>query len=127
MDAKSQKDIQEPIQKEKIEEKIDYETFSKVNLRTATVLEAERIPNSDKLLKMTIDVGYEKRQLVAGIASSYSPEEMIGKQIIIVANLQPRKIRGIESNGMLLAVQGSDEKIVLIAPETKGENGLRVQ
>ena len=117
----------ETIQLQPQEERIDYETFSKINLQTATVLEAERVPNSDKLLRMQIDLGHEKRQLVAGIAESYSPEEMVGKQIIVVANLQPRKIRGVESNGMLLAVQGQDGKIVLLSPETKGENGLRVQ
>ena len=120
-------EIQKETAEERPEEKIDYDTFSKVNLQTATILEAERVPNSDKLLKMTIDLGYEKRQLVAGIAESYSPEEAIGKQIVIVANLKPRRIRGVESNGMLLAVQGEDKKIILLTPEKKSENGLRVQ
>ena len=123
-------EIPEETQKlaaEKKEEKIDYETFSKINLQTATVLEAEGIPNSDKLLKMRIDLGHEQRQLVAGIAASYAPEEMIGRQIIVVANLRPRKIRGVESDGMLLAVEGSDGRINLLATDKRAENGLRVQ
>ena len=126
MDAEEPKETQQQEVRTE-EERIDYEKFSKVNLQTATVIEAERVPNSDKLLRMQIDLGREKRQLVAGIAESYSPEEMVGKQIIVVANLQPRKIRGVESDGMLLAVQGQDGRIVLLSPETKAENGLRVQ
>ena len=120
-------EIQNENAKEPTEEKIDYDTFSKVKLQTATILEAERVPNSEKLLKMTIDLGHEKRQLVAGIAGSYSPEEAIGKQIIVVANLKPRKIRGVESNGMLLAVEGEDKRIILLTTEKRAENGLRVQ
>lgn len=114
-------------EQKQIQEKIDYETFSKIEMRTATILEAEKVEGSDKLLKLKIDLGYEQRQLVAGIAAMYSPEEMIGKQIIVVANLQPRKIRGIESNGMLLAVENSEGRIILLTTSEKTENGLRVQ
>ncbi|MEM3369447.1 MAG: methionine--tRNA ligase subunit beta [Candidatus Micrarchaeia archaeon] len=109
-----------------VSEKIDYNTFLKIDLRTATVLEAEKVEGSDKLLKLKIDLGYEQRQLVAGIAHMYKPEEIIGKQIIIVANLEPRKIRGVESNGMLLAVENSEGKIILITTSEKTENGLKV-
>ncbi|MEM3369402.1 MAG: methionine--tRNA ligase subunit beta [Candidatus Micrarchaeia archaeon] len=109
-----------------VSEKIDYDTFLKIDLRTATVLEAEKIEGSDKLLKMKIDLGYEQRQLVAGIAQMYKPEDIIGKQIIVVANLEPRKIRGVESNGMILAVESSEGKIILITTSEKAENGLRV-
>lgn len=87
---------------------IEYEDFAKVQLKVARVLNAERVPNADKLLRIDIEVGAEKRQIVAGIAKDYKPEEIIGKSIIVVANLRPRKLRGLESNGMLLAAHGEN-------------------
>ena len=89
-------------------ELISIDDFSKVQLRTAKVLTAEKVKGADKLLKLRVQVGKEERQLVAGISQHYTPEEVIGKTIIIVANLQPAKIRGIESQGMLLAVTDGD-------------------
>ncbi len=82
---------------------IEFTDFERVELRTATILEAERIEGADKLLKLQIDLGSEKRQIVAGIAKFYEPEVLVGKSIVVVANLKPAKIRGVESNGMLLA------------------------
>jgi methionyl-tRNA synthetase len=82
---------------------ITIDDFAKVELRVAQVLVAERIPKADKLLRLEIDLGYEKRQILAGIAQYYEPEKLIGRKIVIVANLAPRKMRGLESNGMLLA------------------------
>ena len=82
---------------------ITIDDFSKVELRVAQVLVAERIPKADKLLRLEVDLGYEKRQILAGIAQYYEPERLIGRKIVIVANLAPRKMRGLESNGMLLA------------------------
>ena len=82
---------------------IAIEDFAKVDLRVAQVLVAERIPKADKLLRLEVDLGYEKRQILAGIAQYYEPEKLIGRKIVIVANLAPRKMRGLESNGMLLA------------------------
>ena len=82
---------------------ITIDDFSKVELRVAQILVAERIPKADKLLRLEVDLGYEKRQLLAGIAQYYEPEKLIGRKIVIVANLAPRKMRGLESNGMLLA------------------------
>ena len=107
--------------------KIDHETFSKVELRIATVLEAEAVPDSDKLLKLVIDLGSERRQLVAGIAKSYAAADMIGRQIVVVANLEPRKLRGVESNGMLLAAGETAEGIVLLTVDRKVDNGLQVK
>jgi len=75
----------------------------KVDLRVAQILVAERVPKADKLLRLEVDLGYEKRQILAGIAQYYEPEKLIGRKIVIVANLAPRKMRGLESNGMLLA------------------------
>jgi methionyl-tRNA synthetase len=88
-----------------VEEKqyITIDDFTKVELRVAQILVAERIPKADKLLRLEVDLGYEKRQILAGIAQYYEPEKLIGRKIVIVANLAPRKMRGLESNGMLLA------------------------
>jgi len=82
---------------------ITIDDFTKVDLRVAQVLVAERVPKADKLLRLEVDLGYEKRQILAGIAQYYEPEKLIGRKIVIVANLAPRKMRGLESNGMLLA------------------------
>jgi len=82
---------------------ISIDDFAKVELRVAQILVAERVPKADKLLRLEVDLGYEKRQILAGIAQYYEPEKLIGRKIIIVANLAPRKMRGLESNGMLLA------------------------
>jgi methionyl-tRNA synthetase len=84
---------------------VSFDDFARISLRVARVIEAERVPKADKLLKLQIDLGVEKRQIIAGIAQQYTPEEMIGKNIIVVANLQPATIRGIESRGMLLAAK----------------------
>jgi methionyl-tRNA synthetase len=82
---------------------ISIDDFVKVDLRVAQILVAERVPKADKLLRLEVDLGYEKRQILAGIAQYYEPEKLIGRKIVIVANLAPRKMRGLESNGMLLA------------------------
>lgn len=90
-------------------EYIDYTDFSKVQLRTGKVLSAERVPNADKLLRLQVDVGSETRQILAGIAQQFEPESMVGKTVIVVVNLKPRKLRGFESQGMLLAASPSDD------------------
>jgi methionyl-tRNA synthetase len=89
--------------------KITIDDFTKVELRVAQVVSAEPVPGADKLLKLMVDVGTETRQILAGIAKAYSPESLVGRKIVIVANLQPRKMRGLESNGMLLAASVGDE------------------
>jgi methionyl-tRNA synthetase len=92
---------------------ITIDDFTKVELRVAQILVAERIPKADKLLRLEVDLGYEKRQILAGIAQFYEPEKLIGRKIVIVANLAPRKMRGLESNGMLLAASLPDGAPVL--------------
>jgi methionyl-tRNA synthetase len=92
---------------------ISIDDFVKVELRVAQILVAERIPKADKLLRLEVDLGYEKRQILAGIAEHYAPENLIGRKIVIVANLAPRKMRGLESNGMLLAASLPDGAPVL--------------
>ena len=100
-----------------------FDDFEKMDIRTATVLEAERVPKTDKLLHLKIDTGLDQREIVSGIAEYYTPEEMVGKQICILANLAPRKIRGIESKGMILMARQSDGKMRIISPEEKLTNG----
>jgi len=85
---------------------ITIDDFAKIDLRIAVVLAAERVPKTDKLLKLDLDLGYEQRTIVSGIAAFYEPEALVGKRIVIVANLKPAKLRGIESRGMLLAAGG---------------------
>jgi methionyl-tRNA synthetase len=93
--------------------KITIDDFAKVELRVALVKVAERVPNADKLLRLEVDLGTETRQIVAGIAESYTPESLIGRKVVIVANLAPRKLRGLESNGMIVAASPEGGKAVL--------------
>jgi len=103
-----------------------FEDFEKMDIRTATVLEAERVPKTDKLLKLTIDTGIDKRVIVSGIAEFYSPEDMLGKQICILANLKPRAIKGIESKGMILMARQADGKMRFITPQEALVNGAEI-
>ena len=103
-----------------------FEDFEKMDIRTATVLEAERVPKTDKLLKLTIDTGIDIRTIVSGIAEFYSPEDMVGKQICILANLAPRRIRGIESKGMILMARQGDGKMRFITPAETLSNGAEI-
>ena len=105
---------------------ITFDQFEAMDIRTATVLEAERVPKTDKLLKLTIDTGIDKRVIVSGIAQFYTPEQMVGKQICILANLAPRTIRGIESKGMILMAKQGDGKMRILAPEEVLINGAQI-
>ncbi len=105
---------------------VSFDDFSAMDIRTATVLEAERVPKTDKLLKLTIDTGLDKRTIVSGIAEYYSPEDMLGKQICILANLAPRTIRGIESRGMILMAKQGDGSMRFITPAEVLANGSQV-
>ncbi len=107
--------------------RISYEDFAKVELRVAQVLHAEKVEKADKLLKLQIDLGGEQRQIVAGIAQHYRPEQLIGKQIVVVANLQPAVIRGIASNGMLLAAEDDKGKLALVGLDQPIENGAKIK
>ena len=103
-----------------------FDDFEKMDIRTATVLEAERVPKTDKLLKLTIDTGIDTRVIVSGIAEYYTPEQMVGQQICILANLAPRKIRGIESKGMILMAKEPDGKMRFITPQERLDNGANI-
>lgn len=93
--------------------KISIDDFAKIELRVGVVKVAERVPKSDKLLRLEIDIGTEVRQVVAGIAEAYAPEPLVGRKVVIVANLAPRKLRGLESNGMIVAASLEGGKPVL--------------
>ena len=109
-----------------IRELISFDDFKKVDLRIAKILYAERVPKTDKLLKLKIEIGNEQRQIVAGIAETYAPEELVGRLIAVVANLEPATIRGEESNGMLLAAVEADGKAILLAPDKDVATGAQI-
>jgi len=106
---------------------IKFDEFAKIDLRIAKIIEAERVEGTDKLIKLIVSLGSEERQIVAGIAPHYSPEDLVGKKIVVVTNLEPKKLRGVESQGMLLAaVKGDDEEIALLVPDKDIEEGTKV-
>ena len=102
---------------------VTFEDFGAMDIRVAEVLAAERVPKTDKLLKLTIDTGIDKRTIVSGIAEFYSPEDMLGKKICVLANLKPRMIRGIESKGMILMAKQGDGTMRLVTPSEAVANG----
>jgi methionine--tRNA ligase beta chain len=108
-------------------DKISIDDFMKIDLRVAKVLTAEKVPNSRKLVKMTIDVGTEQRTLVAGIAEAYEPEQLVGRTIAMVFNLKPAKLMGIESNGMVLAASPEGGKPTLVSFDGDVPPGSRVR
>lgn len=106
---------------------VTIEEFSKMDLRVGTVTSAKSHPNADRLLVLTVDIGEEtERQLVAGIRAHYSPEELVGRQLVVVANLQPAKLRGVESQGMLLAASDG-EQVIVLRPEKRVRVGSQVR
>lgn len=117
-----------PKEPEKAESKdnlITIDDFAKVELRTADIVSAEPVPKADRLLKLQISIGGEKRQIVAGIAEYYKPEELVGRQVVVVCNLQPVKLRGIESQGMLLAAK-KGKKLALLMPDKELPSGAKI-
>ena len=108
-------------------DRISIDDFMKIDLRVAKVLAAERVPNSKKLMKLSIDVGTEQRTLVAGIAEAYEADALVGRHVAIVFNLKPAKLMGIESNGMVLAASADGGKPILVAFDTPPAPGTRVR
>jgi len=106
---------------------ITYEDFKKVELKVAKIISAERVEGSDKLIKLALDLGSEKRQIVAGIGRAYKPEDLIGLEIAVVANLEPKTLMGIESNGMLLAASADDGEPVLLIPQKEVPPGAEIR
>jgi len=99
---------------------ITYEDFSKMDIRTGTIIEAEKMPKANKLLVLKVDTGIDVRTIVSGIAESFTPEEVVGKRVTVLVNLAPRNLRGVESNGMILMTQNAEGKLVFVNPDTDG-------
>ncbi|MBU2652335.1 MAG: methionine--tRNA ligase [Bacteroidetes bacterium] len=106
---------------------ISYDDFAKIDIRTGTILEAEKVPKTKKLLKLKIDTGIDKRTVVSGIAEYYEPAAIIGKQVCILVNLEPRQLKGIESQGMILMAEDNTGKLVFVSPSEKFMNGSEVK
>jgi methionyl-tRNA synthetase len=104
---------------------VSFDEFKRLDIRIARVLSAERVEKTDKLLTLRIDVGGEERQIIAGIAKHYTADELVGKTIVVVANLEPATIRGVESRGMLLAATG-DDGLALLVPDSDLKPGAKV-
>ncbi len=109
-----------------IKEEIQFDDFMKMDIRTATILEAEKVAKTKKLLKLKLDLGLEQREVVSGIAEHYKPEDIVGKQVCYLANLAPRTIKGIESKGMVLMGENADGSLRFISPEEKISNGASI-
>ena len=105
---------------------IHFDDFSKLDMRTGTIIEAEKIEGADKLLKLIVDIGIEKRTVVSGIAKHFSPEEIIGRKVVVLVNLAPRKMRGVESNGMILMAENESGKLVFIGKDGAADPGLPI-
>lgn len=112
---------------EAVKPEIQYDDFAKLDLRIGTIKSAEKVQKADKLLKLGVDLGFEERTIVSGIAQHFDPETLVGKQVIVVANLAPRKMRGIESQGMILTAEEPGGKLILVNPDAATINGSGVR
>ena len=114
-DAK-EKNLLEQWKPDEVKAEVDFPTFEKLDIRVGKVVECEKVPKADKLLKFKIDDGMGGRTIVSGIAKFYAPEELIGKEICFIANFAPRKLKGVESQGMILSAQDADGRLVVVGP-----------
>lgn len=105
---------------------VTYEEFMKLDLRVAKVLSVENHPNADRLYLLKVDIGGEERQIVAGIRAYYTPEQLLGRSIVMIVNLEPAVVRGVESQGMLLAAQDGD-RVLVLQPEQPATPGAKVR
>lgn len=115
------------VKYEPLKPEIQYDDFAKLDLRIGTIVSAEKVQKADKLLKLEVNLGFETRTIVSGIAQHFTPESLVNKQVIVVANLAPRKMRGIESQGMILSAEDSTGKLLLVNPDEITENGSGVK
>ncbi|MFC0772245.1 methionine--tRNA ligase [Terrimonas alba] len=107
-------------------QEIQYDDFAKLDLKVGTITAAEKVPKADKLLKLEVDLGFEKRTIVSGIALHFQPDTIVGRQVVVVANLAPRKMRGIESNGMILMAENAEGQLKFVNPDETVDNGSSV-
>jgi methionyl-tRNA synthetase len=112
---------------EPMKAEISYEDFQKLDIRTGIILEAEKVPKTTKLLKLLIDAGIDKRTVVSGIAEYYEPEKIIGQKVSLLLNLAPRKIKGIESKGMILMAENKEGKLCFVSPVDDFEAGASIK
>ena len=124
--ANESKDQLTETKKADLKPSIQYDDFAKLDLRVGTISSAEKIEKADKLLKLEIDLGFEKRTIVSGIAQYFTAQNIIGRQVVVVANLAPRKMRGIESNGMILMAEDATGNLKFINPDEPTDNGSTV-
>ena len=120
-------ELEAPPQYLPVKNEIIYDDFDKIDIRTGTILTAEKVAKADKLLKLTIDLGFETRTIVSGIALHFNPEDIIGQHVLVVANLAPRKLKGIESNGMILTAENAEGKLGFVSPPEGWMNGSNVK
>jgi len=118
---------EEAVQVKPSKGEITYDEFMKVDIRTGTILEAEAVPKTDKLLKLKIDTGIDQRTVVSGIAEYYNAEDIIGKKVSILVNLAPRKLRGIVSQGMILMAEDAEGKLCFVSPTEDISDGSEVK
>ena len=126
LEATKQANENESKSVEPQKETIEFDDFTKLDIRIGTILEAEKVAKTKKLLKLKVDVGIDTRTIVSGIAESFKPEDIIGQRVSVLVNLEPRTIRGVESQGMILMTDTTDGKLVFIEPEQTVENGESV-
>ena len=126
LEATKKANEQEKKTVEPQKETIDFEDFTKLDMRVGTILEAEKVAKAKKLLQLKVDVGIDIRTIVSGIAESFNPEDIIGQQVTVLCNLAPRKIRGVESNGMILMTETADGKLAFVEPEQRVTNGQTI-
>jgi len=112
---------------ETIKETITFDDFTKMDIRTGVILTAEKMKKANKLLQLEVDLGFEKRTILSGIAKHFSPEEVIGKKVIVLANLAPRKMRGVESQGMILMAEDADGNLDFVSPGDGFGGGFTVR
>ncbi len=125
--AKQKQETDKALVSNPVKDEISFDDFMKMDIRTATITEASKVKKADKLLQITLDLGFETRTVVSGIAEHYRPGDIIGQQVSLLANLAPRKIRGVESKGMILMAENNEGKLVFVAPSEAFENGSGVR
>jgi methionyl-tRNA synthetase len=119
-------EVKEEKNETALKPEIQFDDFGKIDLRTGIIISAQKVPKADKLLQLEVDMGFEKRTILSGIAMHFQPEEIIGKQVVVVANLAPRKMRGIDSNGMILMAEDENGKLHFVQPENRISGGAKV-
>lgn len=127
LQATKKSNAESAISYEPVLENISFDDFSKLDLRVGTVLEAEKMAKTKKLLKLLVDLGFEKRTIISGVAEYFAPEEIVGKKVLVLCNLATREIKGVESNGMILFAENSDGSLKAVAPSSEAANGSRVK